>query len=99
MSSLILGLLAAIFLSVAVITATTMSYVLSSMSTERKRLKEATRTEPRRTVLPEIINLTGTQSGIWTQIEALVPRSKKDMNRLRLRLIRAGWRHPAAPTL
>ena len=43
MSSLILVLLVAIFLSVAVITATTMSYVLSSMSTERKRLKEILR--------------------------------------------------------
>jgi len=94
----IIVLLVAIFASVAALVASTMSYVLTSTSTERKRLKDATRTSTAASVLPAIMSLAP-KTGGWQEIEAILPRSKKEMDRLRGRLHRAGFRYQGAPTL
>jgi len=95
----ILLLLAAFFVSIALLIGVATSYVVSSASPERKRLRAAIQ-GPQRGALPTILTLTSNvEAGGWQTVAKMLPRSRKDMDRLRLRMTRAGVRHPAAPVI
>jgi tight adherence protein C len=91
--------LAAVFMSVALVTGTAASAALTSRAT-RKRLLEVTRGLPAVT-LPDILPLSSQEptTGAWSDIARLIPRSPKEMAKLRMRLMRAGFRSPGAPVI
>jgi tight adherence protein C len=88
--------LVAVFIAVAALAGFAASAVLSSASTERKRLFAATRTT-RATALPELMPLStdSSEPDAWQRLGSIFPRSQKEMYKLRLRLIRAGFRNPS----
>lgn len=90
-----------VFASVALLAGVATSMILSRNVAERRRLREVVDVPRGLPVLPEMMPLTAQgASGVWDSIEKLlVHRSKKEMNRLRLRMTRAAIRHPGAPTL
>jgi len=92
--------LVAVFASVALIAGAVVSMVLSQTTTERRRLREVIDV-PKGSALPEIVTLTGTApAGIWDSFSVLlVHKGKKDMDRLKQRLLRAGVRYPGAAVL
>ncbi|MEQ1726821.1 MAG: type II secretion system F family protein [Vicinamibacterales bacterium] len=96
--------LAGVFISVALLAGSIASMVLSRTATERRRLREVIET-PRATAgsgitLQEALPLTYSgPGGGWDGIEALLPRSKKEIGRLRLRMTRAGIRFAGAPVI
>lgn len=73
--------------------------LLPPVSATRKRLFEATRLETPETIL-DLAPLTARpSSNFWAPIGKLLPRSQKDMERLRQRIVRAGIKHPGAPVV
>jgi tight adherence protein C len=94
--TLLLSLLG-VFVSVALLTGSAASAVIASSSSERKRLRRATAL-PRRSIVPDMLPIASIAAprGGWVRIATLLPRSDKEMERLRLRLVRAGVRSPAA---
>ena len=96
MSLLLVATLVALFGSVALLAGWAASIVLGSMAPERRRLRTVTQLP--RSTLPEILSLSAdTVPGGWRTAAKLLPRSTKEVARLRLRLQRAGFRHPGAP--
>lgn len=94
--------LAAVFASVALLTGALVSLFLSTDDGARKRLREVTEAPTNKAmVLPDITPLTGeTSAGNgWDTVAGLLPRSKKEMSRLRQRMLRAGIEDPAAPVI
>jgi len=93
--------LGGVFVSVALIVGSITSLALSGGKTERRRLREVTR-GPRASamMLPDVLPLSSDPSADgWSDAAKLLPRSGKEMNRLRNRLARAGIRHPGAPVI
>src|SRR5262245_20754815 len=87
--------LVAVFISVALAAGIAVTSALTSVSAERKRLRAVTRAPD--TTLPEIVALTNDPSaGGWQRAAPFLGLSKKDLNRLTLRMIRAGYEHPSA---
>lgn len=73
--------------------------LLPPVSATRKRLFEATRVETSETIL-DLAPLTARpSSSFWAPIGKLLPRSQKDMERLRQRMVRAGIKQPGAPVV
>src|SRR5439155_20773214 len=70
---------------------------LSTVSADRKRLRTVTRTATPM-ALPEVLSLTneGKRDG-WQTAGSYLGKSRKDLDRLRTRLARAGFYHPGAP--
>lgn len=94
--------LIAVFTAVALLTGGIASLVLSRTATGRRRLREVVEIPAARpAVLPEFLSLTSdAPEGIWDDLSKLMLlRSKKDINRLRLRMLRGGIRYPGAPVL
>jgi tight adherence protein C len=93
--------LVAVFASVALLTGGIASLMLARTATERRRLREVIDTPMKTAVLPELLSLTAeAPEGIWDDLSKLmILRSKKEMSRLRLRMLRAGIRHPGGPVL
>jgi tight adherence protein C len=92
-------ILVAVFISVALVAGLAASSALSTTSAERKRLREVTRSGADATAaLPEAVSLMGDEhSGFWPTVAPLLALSNKEYDRLRTRLIRAGYDHPSAP--
>jgi tight adherence protein C len=91
--------LVGVFVSVAFVTGSIASMVLSRTTTEQRRLREVTR-GPQLVTLPENLSLTANAApGVWQDLGRLLPRSQKEMGRLRQRLARGGLTHPAAPVI
>jgi len=89
--------LVAVFVAVALAAGIAVSSALLSASTERKRLREVTRV-PDSLALPEVLSLSSDPAASsWQSAAPLLGLSKKDWNRLQLRLHRAGYGHPGAP--
>jgi len=89
--------LVGVFISVALVAGLAVSSVLSSTSAERRRLRAVTRA-PDSMPLPEALPLSGDPHGdAWQSMAPLLGLSRKDFNRLRTRLIRAGYSHPSSP--
>jgi hypothetical protein len=90
--------LAAVFMSVALLTGAAASAALTSRAT-RKRLLQVTRGMPTAT-LPDILPLSAQEpTGAWSEFAKWLPRAPKELARLRMRLMRAGFRHPGAPVI
>ena len=89
--------LAAVFVSVALLVGALTSFVLSGTSVSRKRLRQVGQASQFAT-LPELASLTSRTSAgdAWKKAAGMLPRAPKDMERLRLRLHRAGIRAPGA---
>jgi tight adherence protein C len=89
--------LVAVFVAVALAAGIAVSSALLSASAERKRLREVTRS-PDSLPLPEVLSLSSDpRASSWQSAGPLLGLSKKDWNRLQLRLLRAGYEHPAGP--
>lgn len=93
--------LIAVFAAAALLTGGIASLILSRTGTARRRLHEVIELPTRSTVLPELLSLTSeAPEGIWDDLSKLLPlRSKKDIYRLRIRMLRGGIRYPGAPVL
>ncbi len=99
MPSFMILALAGVFVSVALLSGTLTSMLLFRNPTER-RLREATRATAALSSLPELQTLAPeAPSSGWAQLATILPRSKKDMARLRLRMARAGVRNADAPVI
>jgi tight adherence protein C len=98
MSNTVILALIGVFASVALLSGSLTAMILSRTVTERRRLRAVTRESNRPAVLQEVMPLASeAPSGGWNDIAKLLPRSQKDMNRLRQRMVRAGIRYPSAP--
>jgi tight adherence protein C len=93
--------LIAVFASVALLAGAIASMVLTRDDTGRRRLRQAVAVQTPVTQIPELIPLSSEASfaGLWDDIAGILPRSKKDMTRLRTRMLRSGITHPAAPVI
>ena len=94
--------LVAVFASVALLAGGVAALVLSrSDGTGRRRLRQAVSATNTAVQIPELLPLSsdGSLEGAWDDFARLLPRSKKDMNRLRTRMLRAGIEHPGAPVI
>jgi tight adherence protein C len=102
MSLLLVLSLAGIFLAVALGAGVVTSMVLSSASTERKRLFSATRVSST-IALPEVVSLSKgaktTVTGWQKRADSLLASTGKSGERLRLKLMRAGLQNPLWKTL
>jgi len=96
--------LAGVFASVALLAGSIASMILSRTATERRRLREVTES-PKATssstlMMADVLPLTyAGPGGGWDSIEAMLPRSKTEMARLRQRMTRAGIRFAGAPVV
>ena len=89
--------LVAVFVAVALTAGLAVSSALATTSPDRKRLREVTR-GPELTALPDVMQLsTDPRIDGWQRAAPLLELSATEFNRLRLRLIRAGYQHPSAP--
>jgi tight adherence protein C len=93
--------LLAVFASVALLAGAIASMVLSRGATGRRRLREVIDVPTKVAVASEVLPLTGDGGeGVWESLSVLaVLKTKKDLSRLRVRMIRAGVSHPGGPLL
>ena len=99
MSIELLLTLAAVFVFVSLVIASIGSFVVSQTATGRRRLRSSGGTS-QPVLLPEIVSLSNpTPADGWQQLAKVFARSPKEMNRLRVRLSRAGFRRPSAPVI
>ncbi len=97
MSIELLLTLAAVFAFVSLVVWSIGSFAVSQAATGRRRL-HSTGSTGQPVLLPEIVSLTNPRpTGGWEQLSKVFARSPKEMNRLRLRLARAGFRQTSAP--
>jgi tight adherence protein C len=96
MSAGLIVILVGVFVAVAALAGVAASAVISATAPERRRLFAATSTQGLST-LPELMTLSSDSADpdAWQRLGALLPRSKKDMTKLRLRMQRAGFRQPS----
>jgi tight adherence protein C len=91
-----------VFASVALLSGTLASWVLSRSVTERRRLREVIDAPVKLTPVPETLPLQTGQGfeGAWDSVsKLLLLRTKKDMNRLQTRMLRGGIRYHGAPVI
>src|SRR5437773_8171495 len=89
--------LVAVFISVALVAGLVTSSVMTSASAERERLRAVTRA-PDAAPLPEVLSLSNDpRADGWQRAAPMLGLSKKDLNRLRIKMMRAGYQHPGAP--
>lgn len=91
--------LAGVFVSVALLTGALLTLVLSRAATGRRRLQEVIAAPKLDTVIETLPLTREGPGGVWDDLERLLPRSPKEMDRLRTRLVRAGIRFIGAPAL
>jgi tight adherence protein C len=91
--------LGGVFVAVALGAGLAAMSLVSLTSAERKRLRKVT-TTPDVLVLPEILSLSNdAPADGWQTAAQLLGHSRKEIGRLRTRLMRAGFSHPGAPLL
>jgi tight adherence protein C len=91
--------LVAVFVSVALVAGLGTASLLSSTSAERKRLRAVTRA-PEASPLPEVLKLSTDQpTEGWRTVTGLVGYGRKEADRLKLRLSRAGLDGAATPAI
>jgi tight adherence protein C len=87
--------LALVFLSVVLVSASAMWLVLAWNSPERRQIRRLSRDRSRVGVV-RALSLTDAPSALVKRLQQVVPKSPKDMSRLRRRLTTAGSRSAAA---
>jgi tight adherence protein C len=90
--------LAAVFLSVALLSASAVSLVLGWSSPERRLIRQLSRDGSWGSVI-RTLSLTDAPSALIKRLQQVVPKSPKDMSRLRRRLATAGYRSVSAATI
>src|SRR5688572_8784908 len=86
-------------MTIALVVGAGLSWVLANTTSERRRFRAVTRKPAASPRLPEIVHLsTAKDAGPLDQVGRLL-RSPKDFERLRSRLLRAGYKSPNAPTV
>jgi tight adherence protein C len=91
-----LGLaLAAVFLSVALVSGSAIWLVLGWNSPERRQIRQLSRDRSSRGAI-RALSLTDAPSALIKRLQKIVPKSPKDMSRLRRRLTTAGIRSASA---
>jgi tight adherence protein C len=100
MTPLVILSIVGVFVSVILITWSAAALLFTD-TTAGQRLRRATAAASvSTTVLPELVQLQPeSPSGAVAQLEKLVPRTPKEMSRLRARFARAGIKSTAAPAL
>jgi tight adherence protein C len=94
-----LGLaLVAVFVSVALVAASAMWLVLGWSSPERRQIRRLSRDRARVGATPAL-SLTDAPSALVKRLQQVVPKSPKDMSRLRRRLATAGYGSAAAAAI
>jgi tight adherence protein C len=91
-----------VFVAAALAVGSITSLVLSSAATERRRLAETTRPGGGGVAIAALRPLAAdaeSVTGFWQQTAKVLPKSPKELSRLRKRLARAGFDHPSAPVL
>ena len=92
--------LVAVFVSVALLAGIVTSTVLTSASAERRRLRAVTGRAPEAAPLPEVIPLsTDRAPDVWQSIAPLLGLGKGELERLRIKLVRAGYDFAGAPVV
>jgi tight adherence protein C len=88
-----------IFASVALATGSLTFLFLTRGTAAERRLRQVTRAGSTASVLAEVIPLQTDVplTGLWSDTAKILPKSPKELGRLRQRLLRAGIKHPAAP--
>jgi tight adherence protein C len=100
MTPLIVLSIAGVFVSVVLLTWTAASLLLSDTTTAGQRLRRATTASAPQAVVPEFVQLQPEDAqGAVAQLQKLIPKSPKDMSRLRARMVRAGFKAPAAAVI
>jgi len=88
----------AVFISVALVAGLAVSELLSSTSAERKRLRAVTRAPDAAAPLPEAFTLmAGQRGGGWQRATGMLGVGRKEFEKLRLRMTRAGIDAAYAP--
>lgn len=90
MTPVLIVVIVAVFGTVALATGVLVSAVMSRNAPERRRLEQAGQGSAI-SVLLENPSLTAEDSQLAKRLSAIVPRSPKDMSRLRKRFVRAGY--------
>jgi tight adherence protein C len=80
-----------VFIGVAVISGLAASTILSRQSPERRRLRELTTSAAVATAAGATLTLTPGTDTVARRVAVIVPKSPKEMGRLRRRLTRAGY--------
>jgi tight adherence protein C len=88
--------LVGVFAAVALLSGTAGSLVLSRYSPERRRLRGLTAEKPATAVADDRRLTAETESKTLKPLSSLVPKSPKEMSKLRRRLARGGYYQPAA---
>lgn len=91
--------LVAVFVVVAVVTGTATAIVLARTTPERRRLNELLEGTTGGGGLAQPTSLTDTLTASAQRAARLIPKSPKDMGRLRRRLALAGYRGPYSPVI
>jgi tight adherence protein C len=87
----------AVFITVALVTASTASLVLTRMSPERRQLRKLGRPAAAAVLLP--VSLTDAPSRFQQRLDRVLPKSPKEMSRLRRRLAAGGYHAGTAVAL
>jgi tight adherence protein C len=103
MTSVLLVILAFVFVAGSVVGGSAAWLLLPPVSATRKRLFQATRTDDGDVLLPADLQLLSARQGsispFWDRVARALPRSAKELERLRQRLVRAGIKRPEAPII
>jgi tight adherence protein C len=91
--------LAAVFVSVALLSASAVSLVLGWTSPERRMIRQLSREGSSWGSAIRTLSLTDAPSALIKRLQQVVPKSPKDMSRLRRRLATAGYRSVSAATV
>ena len=87
----------AVFLTVALLAGLGATRILDSLSPERRRLRDLTKPrDPGIGLATDAGPLVTEMAPAWQKVSSFVPKSPRDMSRLRRRLASAGWLHPGA---
>jgi tight adherence protein C len=95
-SPVLLAILGFVFIAGSLIGGATAWLLLPLESETRRRLIEATRLDVEPVVIADISPL-GVRETPWSPLARLLPRSSTELERLRVRLQRAGFKNPSAP--
>jgi tight adherence protein C len=91
----VLFTIVAVFVTVALLSGTVGAFTLRQLAPERRRLRSLVSDKPR--AVSESPILAGAGPTRLKPFAVLVPKSPKEMSRLRRRLARAGYYQPSAP--